>query len=178
MSQSATLYRVSQDSFGQLERSNNKKAFNIPSISKSYTTFQGSFMALEFILSKGQEVSTIEIISEIFNPKQSMVEQGFEGMTPSEQMEFYADGGFIHYLDKSKVSNINHLLEKISESDIHELYDSKELNDNGIYPDVWHDNNSLDQAFNERQILEDTTELKNIFKLADKDKDYILVFIG
>ena len=48
MSQSATLYRISQDNFEQIERSKGNLRFDMDS-SKSFAIFQGTFMALEFI---------------------------------------------------------------------------------------------------------------------------------
>jgi hypothetical protein len=177
MSQSATLYRVSHDTFEQLEKSAHEKRFNISS-AKNYTTFQGSFMGLEFILSKGQDASATDLIKEIFNPKQSIGGQDFASLTPEEQFEYYENGMPISYLDTTIISKLSDLLDKISEQEIHLKYNANELNDNGIYPGIWHDDNSHDRAYNERQILEDYKELKNIIKQAAGENDYILVFVG
>ncbi len=65
MGQSATLYRVSQNTFEKLNQPNNQQKFDINS-AKSYSIFEDSFMALEYLLSKDQNDSTIEIINEIF----------------------------------------------------------------------------------------------------------------
>jgi Domain of unknown function (DUF1877) len=178
MGQSATLYRISEDTFAQLEKSDTKHQFDIYSTSKSYSGFQGSFVALEYILSKGQDTKTAQIVSEIFNPSQKLGVKDFESLTSEEQMEFYENGGFIYYLDKSIVSCINQFLETVPESDIHKKYDAKELNDNAVYPGYWHNDNSPDQAFNLRHILEDILELKKIFKQASQDNNYILVYVG
>ncbi len=177
MSQSATFYRVSQNTFRQLENSNNKKHFDI-STAKDYTTLQGSFMALEYILSKAQDPYAIELINELFNPTQSLGEPDLESLTLEEKMEFYENGGAIQYLDNVTISKLSGLLDKFSESDIHSKYDSNELNSNRIYPEVWHNDNSPDQAYNERHILDDFVPLKKIIKQAADDMDYILVFAG
>ena len=177
MSQSATLYRISQDTFKQLDKPDNKQKFDI-NTAKSYSIFQGSFMALEYILSKGQSNSTTELVTEIFNPKHSLGEHFFENLTPEEQFEFYESGLFIPYLDTSIISQLNDFIARIPSLDISSKYGAKELNDNGIYPEVWHYDNSPDQAYNERHILEDFEELKNIIKQADAEQDYIFVFVG
>jgi Domain of unknown function (DUF1877) len=177
MSQSATFYRVSQDTFRQLENSNNKQHFDISS-AKDYTTLQGSFMALEYILSKAQDLSAIELINELFDPKQSLDGPDLESLTLEKKMEFYENGGVIHYLDNATISKLSGLLDKFSELDIHSKYDSDELNNNRIYPEVWHNDNSPDQAYNERHILDDFVQLKKIIKQAADDIDYILVFVG
>ena len=177
MSQSATLYRVSQDIFKQLDKTDNKQRFDINS-AKSYSVFQGSFMALEYILSKGQNSLTTELVTEIFNPKNSLGRQTFERLSLEEQFDFYESGLFIPYLDTSIIRGLNDFLVDIRTTDISSKYDSKELNDNGIYPQVWHDDNSPDKAYNHRHILEDFEELKTIIKQADAEQDYIFVFVG
>lgn len=177
MSQSATLYRISQDLFKQLDNPNDKQKFDI-NVAKSYSTFQGSFMGLEYLLSKGQDNLTTELVNEIFNPKQSLGGQEFESLTPEQQFEFYESGLFIPYLDTSIISKLNDFINNVSQTDIGSKYDAEELNDNGIYPEVWHNDDSADKAYNKRQILEDFEELKTIIKQADTENDYILVFIG
>jgi len=177
MSQSATFYRVSQNTFKQLEITDNKQPFDVSS-AKEYTTLQGSFMALEYILSKAQDASAIKLINELFNPRQSLGDPDLESLTLEEQMEFYENGGAIHYLNYANVSKLSGLFDKFSKADIHSKYDSKELNENRIYPEVWHNDNSPDQAYNERHILDDFEQLKKIIKRASDDCDYILVFVG
>ena len=177
MSQSATLYRVSQNTFNQLLNPDNKQKFDINS-AKSHSVFQGSFMGLEYILSKGQDNSTIELVNEIFNPKQSVGGQNFKSLTPDEQFEFYESGLIIPYLDIPTISKLYDSLANISQADIGSKYDAKDLNDNGIYPEVWHNDNSPGQSYNEQHLLKDYEELKTIIKHADNEQDYILVFIG
>ena len=177
MSQSATLYRVSEDTFKQLEQLGNKRRLNTDS-TKSYTTFQGSFMGLEFILSKGQDPLAAELINQIFNPKQSLGEQEFGNLTPEEQFEYYESGSLIPYLERDTISKLDDFLTEVSDAYIHLNYDAQEFNDNGIYPEVWHNDNSPNQGYNERELLENLTELKNIIREAKQEKDYILVFVG
>jgi Domain of unknown function (DUF1877) len=177
MSKSATLYRVSKDTFEQLKSSDNSRKFDSSS-TKSFATFQGSFVGLEYILTKGQDQLTTELLSEIFNPKEALGRQKFESLTPEEQFEFYESGSFIPYLDTTEISEINDLLDGVKGADIHAKYDAKEFNSNGIYPSVWHNDNSPDQAINKRHLLEDLTKLKTIIMQADQDKDFILVFVG
>lgn len=177
MSQSATLYRVSQEVFNRLEKSGGKERFEISS-AKSYTIFQGSFMGLEYILSKGQDAATAGLISEIFNPKQSLGEKAFANMTPEEQFEFYENGRLIPFLDTTTILKIKNLLDEVSEADIHFRYDADELNNNDVYPRIWHKENSPNPGFNKLQLLEDFAALKRILKQAGEEQDYIFVFVG
>ncbi|MDJ1499639.1 DUF1877 family protein [Xanthocytophaga agilis] len=177
MSQSATLYRVSQDTFKQLDNPNNTQGFDIDS-AKSYSIFEGSFMALDYILSKGKDNSTTNLINEIFTPKQALGEEELENMTPEEQFEFYESGLYIPYLDIPIISKLSEFMNSISQANLSSDYDPKELNDNGIYPACWHTDNSSNLAFNEQHLLDDFEELKTIIKEAETEKDYILVFVG
>lgn len=151
---------------------------DLSSCAKNYATVQQSFMGIEFILAKGQDNETVELANELFYPKQQLGGQEFETMTPEEQFEFYESGNFMPYLDTPKIIKINEVLKKVSEADIDSRYDAEELNKNGIYPEVWHNDNSFDKAFNKRHIIEGITELKTIFQQAQQDKDYMLIFVG
>jgi len=184
VSQSATLYRVTQETFLQLETSNERGQFNIPAIAKSYSIFQGSFMGLEFVLSKGQNKETADLIAEIFNPSKALGMQRDQEMDKLNEedifamFESYESGETICYLDTNTVWQINTFLKTQSTAQVIARYDSEELNENGIYPEVWSAGSSQDTAFNERHISEGLTELKQIFEAADLEQDLILVFVG
>src|SRR6478735_8962542 len=124
MSQSTTLYRLSKDKFSELENSGGN-SFE-PSWAKNYITLQGSFMALEFILSKDQDDSTIEQIQELFSPSQSIGTQhiGIDDLESFEEFGF--DDMSIPYLDADTIGNIHNTLDKISTTEIESLYDAEE----------------------------------------------------
>lgn len=179
MSQSAVLYRISETSFKELKRSEQKCVFDIPSISKSNTVFEGSFMALEFILSKGQhDTETIKLIREIFNPTKHICDKELSNLSPEEYFELFESGEFISYLDLLTVSKISSILETYSKQDLQSRYDANELNKSGIYPQIWHNDNSQGYVYNLSHISDDFNELKIIFKQAAVAHDYILIFVG
>jgi hypothetical protein len=84
MSQSTTLYRVSQEYFKQLESSGLNRKFRIDS-AKSFSIFQGSEMGIEFILMKANNEIEKELIKEIFNPQKELGEELLKTATPEEQ---------------------------------------------------------------------------------------------
>lgn len=176
MGQSATLYRVSQSEFDRVSQLDEKQFDH--TASKGSVEFLGSFMGLEFILSKDADQSVKELISEIFNPKDALSPEGYENLTWEEKFDAYDTGQVIYYLSPKLISDLNDLLNKISESDIHAKYDSAELNANDIYPNIWHDDESPDKAFNKSDILEGLAGLKTIMKQAALEQDYIFVFAG
>jgi hypothetical protein len=156
----------------------------MPALSKSYSTFQGSFMGLEFVLSIGQDKETADLISEIFNPSKTIGMQETQEMDQLTEedilamFESYETGETIYYLDSNTVSQINSILIIQSTDQVIARYDSEELNENGIYPEVWTAGNSPDTAYNEFHIKEGVTELKKLFEAADSEQDYLLVFVG
>lgn len=145
---------------------------------KGYYTFQGSFLGLEYVLCKGKDSETIDMILEIFNPQQQLIGKDFDNFSVDERFDFYMNSRFASYLDKLEVSRIHELLDSFSESDITAVYNAQELNDKNIYPEVWHNGNSSEQAFNQRHIVEDFNQLKLLLAQANKDKDYIFISVG
>lgn len=177
MSQTATLYRISGDIFEQLKTSGNARKFKIDT-AKSYETFAGSFMALEYLLSKGKDQTTADLFKQIFDPTEILGKAELERLPPEEQFEFYESGSLIPYLHPDTIMKINSQLEKITGADIEAIYDADELNRGDIYPSVWHNNNSPDLAYNKRQLIEDFTALKKIYQEATGNRDFLLVFVG
>jgi hypothetical protein len=174
MSQSTTLYRISKDKFSELETSG---SFD-PSLAKNYVTLEGSFMALEFILSKNQDDATADLIKELFNPDQSIGGQHFDLDALESFEEFDLNDTPISYLDTETIGNIHQVLNNIPTTELESLYDAEELNSNGIYPEIWHDDNSPDMGYNLRHVSEDFTELKAMVKQAVEEGDYVVVFGG
>lgn len=175
MSQSATLYRISQETLSQLETSEERGEFDLTAIAKSHSIFQGSFMGLEFVLSKGQQKETVDLITEIFNPTKAL---GMDHLSEEDALALYESGEIMYYLDLYTVSKINAFLNTLSVEQAIASYSSEELNENEIYPEQWKTGNSLEEAFNERCIAEGVKELKDIFEAADADHNSILVFVG
>jgi hypothetical protein len=177
MSQSSTLYIVTQETFKEIEKANGKK-ISPSKLTNTFFTFQGSSMALEFLLSKGRDESTKKLIEEIFNPQSCI------GISDVSMMDFNSieeeelwnllDG--VVYISPEKGQLISSILDSIIEEEISNNYNSDELNNGGIYPEIWHDDNSEDQAFNQKHILEDFKELKSLLKKAAENQDYILVY--
>ncbi|MDF2193787.1 DUF1877 family protein [Paraflavitalea sp. CAU 1676] len=177
MGQSVTLYRVGKHEFRQLEQSAGRQQFEV-SAAKNHVTFQGSFMGLEYVLSKGQDDSTVELVRGIFSPNQSLGGKDIEQLTLEEQFEFYESGGLVSYLGIDVISKLDTLFDTISAAEISERYDADEFNANGIYPEVWHKDNSADLGFNEMHLLTDFADLKSMIRQARNEQDYILVFCG
>ena len=178
MSHSATLYRITQGNFCEVVKVSGKKVKPID-LSEGYTTFQGSFMALEYILSIGKEKVVADLVKEIFNPTQDI------GGTDLRSINFEAIGeeelwallDSVSYIPFEKVKEINKILESISEEEVANNYNAEELNKNGIYPRVWYNNNAEDQAFNKKHVMEDFRELRTFFSAAAENDNNLLVYV-
>ena len=178
MSQSATLYRITLEHFRMIEKMDAK--YVKPSeLTDAYVTFLGSFMGLEFLLSKGLDKDSQELIAEIFNPVHYIgpTDTNIFGMENDEE-EFWEQADSAGYLSIKKVKRINALLSSINESKVAEHYNADELNENMIYPLCWHNDDAADKAFNKRQIMEDFHTLQKFFQASAENENYVLSYVG
>jgi hypothetical protein len=174
MGQAATLYRIGQDQFNRLQ--NNSAGFTIK-MTLDHKTFDQNFEGLIFLLTKVSPSPMHDLIHEIFYPGNSLGDA-----TRFEQGDFdplsdeFAEP--IRYLNTENIRATKLFLDGVDERQLLSMYDSKELNDNGIYPGVWHNDESADQAFNRRHIQEGFQSLKQLFDEAVEEKSIVLVFVG
>jgi len=176
MGQSSTLYEINKSDFSRIE--NDTSLFK-PDISKSYEIFEQNFSGIEFILKKTVDKKMTEKIDGIFNPKQCLGEPVDYENIDFTQIDFSEiEDNSINYLNPELIKEINTVLNSISTNEFIDKYNSTELNKNGIYPEVWHDDESDDQAFNKRHIAEGIEQLKSILNRTEENENYIFVFSG
>jgi Domain of unknown function (DUF1877) len=182
MSSSATLYRISNETFSILEQMDDRSHFVPYENAKSYITFDPPILTcLEFILSINQDEITKDLISTICAPIFAFGNIDFSTMTDEQKLDFFLNtdlSSIVSYLDKKTVSSISKLLNSQTEQSVVQNYDADELNSNNVYPCIWRNDYSFDYAFNIRQVLEGFGRLKSFFQKAHDEKDYILVYIG
>ncbi|MFC7000122.1 DUF1877 family protein [Rufibacter roseus] len=177
MGQSATLYRISKTDF----EDNRSDQQQLISLAKGFATFEKFFMGLDFILKKGEDDSTQVVLDEIFNPvcyDENGIEPDFSKLSDEELHDLFFNGSLLSYLPSEKIRAVNSKLERLTKQEVASRFNAEELNENDIYPNVWHSDNSPEQAFNLNHILEDFEKLKNLFSQASKEEEYILQFIG
>lgn len=174
MGQSSTFYEINKTYFDEVKA--DMSLFKIHEAQSSETLEENAF-GIEFMLKKLFDAKHHETVEQIFNPKEFLGEKpDYENMN-FDEIDFLEDNS-ISYLEPDQISKINNMLNRISEREIRAKYKSSELNLNGIYPEVWHDDESDDQAFNQRHICEGLEQLKSIFNRADKNRNYIFIFSG
>lgn len=177
MSQSATLYRLTKQNFHKIEKLEAKHV-NPSEVADGNLTFQGSFMGLEFILSKGITKDYVELISEIFNPIHFIGPTDTNIFNLDSEEEFWDTESAAGYLTATKVKKLSALLNTIEESSISDNFDAAELNENQIYPGCWHDGEGTKFAFSRGQILLDFQSLRNFFRNAAESDNYLLSYVG
>ena len=175
MSQISTIYRISETEFENLKDSQNRDKVNLEKISKESYDFNGSFLGLEYILTK---ISNNEVILEIFNSTNSLGQEEYENLDFEEQFEYYESGKLIPYLNPDIIGKLNKIFDQISEEELSKNYNAEELNANDIYPSVWNNDNSENKVYNLRQLVEDFKYLKKIIKNSYTENDYLLNLIG
>jgi hypothetical protein len=70
------------------------------------------------------------------------------------------------------------LLTSLEISTVLNAYNSAEFNNNGVYPELWNDDESEGQAFNKTHLKEDLESLIHFFKAASSSDDYVVVDIS
>ncbi|HEX8461149.1 MAG TPA: DUF1877 family protein [Segetibacter sp.] len=157
MSQSATLYRITTGDFHKFIQE--PTTSNLLKLAKQYVCFQSNHEGLLFVLTKIAKPASAEILKEILYPSNSL------------KVDFGEYEDFVYYLDTGKVSLVYLSIEDISEHDIERNFDLEQMNELRIYPWHWYEEDSifLKQSF---------INLKNLFSTANKEKDYIMVFVG
>lgn len=176
MSQSITLYRVSQENFEVMKA--NPGGTVILNISKDNLVFPQTFEGLKFILSKEQDEETISLLEQIFYPETFISKEieldTMETLSDDLDLESTA----IYYNDTAGVANMHAFLSNISVEQFHDLYDAKELNENGVYPqNVWIEDGAPDRAFTRKHLAREFADLKAFIAAAKTDNDYVLSYV-
>ncbi len=176
MSETVTLYRVSQNTFKQIEMSKGKIPFDT-SCAKFHLKLDHA-IGLNYILSKDKSDHETKLISEIFCPRTIIGLEEFEALTIEERFEFLHAYETTSYINIDTIEEIDRLLKKIPKEDISLNFNSDEQNSLELYYIKWHYDNSPNLNYNERHILDEFSKLQMIFREAVIDGDYIVVDYG
>jgi hypothetical protein len=178
MSQSATLYTIAKLDFPKLLE--NPANFGLLDLKKEYVSFQKTHEGFCFILSKGQNPASAELVKQIFYPPTYVGEEiNFENLDLEDLPEdFNFESSAVYYNDPGKVTDINTFLDTINIENFKELFNADELNEQGVYPILWNTETGEDVAFNVRHMAKEFLEMKKFFSKAKEEGDYVLSFVG
>lgn len=179
MGQSASLYRISKSDFPKIIE--NPNDFGLFKLTKGYEIFDQSFDGLQFVLEKGLDDKSRNLIKSIFNPSTFVGEQidfskiDFDNLPDDIDLE----GQPVYYNDPNMVSEINQLLDSISIQKFQNNFDHAELNKNDVYPGKsWNEQTEDNIAFNVRHMTNEFQNLKALFKTAFQNGEYLLSYVG
>ena len=179
MGQSATLYRIDKADFSKII--DNPNNFGLFEITKGYEIFEKSFDGLQFVLAKGLNAESKNLIELIFRPTTFIGEEidlskiDFENLPDDIDLEKQP----IYYNEPAKVSEIYELLDTILLDKFQKNFDHIELNSHQIYPmGIWNDKTEENIAFNVRHMTIEFQNLKSIFKTAKENEEYLLSYVG
>jgi hypothetical protein len=172
----ATLYLVSNAAFELLERRPDKN--KVPAMAHNVESFEKIYEGLEFLLDKCFTGEDRELVQELFSRTEfigeSLDENPFKLHTPDEVDDFEARA--IYYLDPEKIARIDYLLSELDETEVLNAYNAKEFNNNGVYPELWHDDESENQFFNKTHLKNALKNLTDFFGTAISNNDHVIIF--
>lgn len=179
MGQSASLYRISKSDFPKIIE--NPNDFGLFKLTKGYEIFDQSFDGLQFVLEKGLDDKSRNLIKTIFNPSAFVGELidfskiDFDNLPDDINLEQQP----VYYNDPNKVSEINQLLDSISIQKFQDNFDHADLNNNDVYPaKCWNEQTEDNIAFNVRHLTVEFQHLKTIFNAASENGEYLLCYGG
>lgn len=145
-------------------------------MSESVQEFNKNFDGLIFVLKKVTDQDQHNLLEEIFYPQESLTNLAEIEFSPNDMENFESWEDPIFWINSQKVIEINELLEKVSKRDLLGNYDAEELNQNQIYPSIWHYDERVNKCFNKRDIEKGFENLCKIFGNSVKNNNSILVF--
>ena len=149
-------------------------------LSYGYETFEQTHEGISFLLEKFFKTEDLALIREIFEPTEFIGEGLDDDLYDShtvDDIEKFEESA-IYYLNPIQIARINVLLTSLDISTVLNAYNSAEFNNNGVYPEVWHDYESEGQAFNKTHLKENLESLIHFFKAAAASEDYVIIEIS
>ncbi|WP_375559243.1 DUF1877 family protein [Bernardetia sp. OM2101] len=178
MGQSIALYEISKEQFDILAQ--NPSCFD-EKMTEEYQVFENNFEGILFVLQKTISDEYKEVIQEVFYSKDHIGDSIIDYFDSLEG-EYDGNSDFkdnaISYLPPKRVNLLNQILNEIDKEYFLSQYNSEELNNNRVYPEIWHDHETTDKAYNKLDIENGFDKLKMIFNEATKNKNYILSFLS
>ena len=174
MSQSATLYPITPSEFELLKQEADLD--QLQDVSTRAEIFEQNFEGLQFLLAKFFKGNELTVINEIFSPSEFLGEEiDYTAIEFEDDFDEVEEPLF--YVSPEKVKAINALLVTVDDDKFLSFYNADELNTNEVYPESWHNDEEDDQLFNKRHLEEGLRYLKELFREAAANGNYIFSFI-
>jgi hypothetical protein len=109
-------------------------------------------------------------IAEIEDAKPPLSWILFSGQIIDEEQDM--GYGPAHYIDSGQVKQLNKELDKITIGEVRQRYNGKQMDEAGVYPEVWSEEWALDYLINYFELL------KDFYKTAEKENKAVITFIS
>lgn len=161
MSQTATLYSMTQTTFNRIKK--RPAGIDIPAITESSLPLGNSFEGLLYVLSNGQQAETKLLLKQLFYPQQHLGEE----MDWDNYENIDWDNPAIYYNTPEEVAEICAFLDTISPDQFSTSFEPDELNRNSIYPaGAWNSTTDPYREYNILHLLKQFSELKTFMYAA------------
>jgi len=174
MSQSVNLYQISKDDFEEFSK--NYKTVNLEFTDDNSSVFDQNFEGLNFLLSSFFGEQLPEPFEKLFYPQEFIGDEIDYNQFDLDDIVNFPESNAVYFIDPKNILEINETLNKIDNDKILSFYNALNFNVNDVYPSVWHNDESEDQAFNKRHLEEGLELLRKTFSKASNSKSYILLF--
>ncbi|KUJ60736.1 hypothetical protein AR687_17075 [Flavobacteriaceae bacterium CRH] len=174
MSQSVNLYQISKKNFEEF--SNNHESFDFNFSENNSSIFDQNFEGLLYLFSTYYDQQLPESLEKLFFPKDFIGKDIDFNEIDFDNIEDFPESTSISFINPTTISEVNTFLHTIENDKILASYNADDFNLNNIYPGVWHNDESEDQAFNKRHLAEGLQLLKETISQASNNENYILFF--
>lgn len=182
MGMSLVLFQIAAIHFAEIKAANNPE--KVIALATDSVSFDKTFHGLEYLLAKvglpQATVSTLLYPNTALDEGQAaqFADFDFENADKDALMEAvnYFDEA-ISYLAPAEVIAMWQILAPLTANQFGEAYSSRELNEAGIYPENWHDNEAPNNAFNRSDTVAEFLHLQQFYQQASEAGDYVF-FLG
>ncbi len=169
MGLSATFYAVSALTFQTLTA--DPSSFH-PKQAEQWITFDQNQEGVEHVLDKCMANPSLKAHL-LFSPEALLQPKPEAGASIEEH---YLEA--VPYHPPERVTLWEEVLQNVSNECMVSAYDPEDMNQNGVYPETWHNDESPHLAFNRSHVVTAIEQLKVFIAEAHAEEHYILVFVG
>jgi len=177
MGMSLIYNQISKEAFTTIQQKTLDNEFvEVSKYSKDCFYIEKSFEGLQFVFVKGlgEEVRKAFRGSRTICPVDFTAKK-FRDLDVDEQFEIYYKTPQISFFSPDDIIKLALLFSKIEGDFIDKFYNSNELNDNRVYPEIWHDDNSENQVYNARDLSQNSEGMITFFSKVQSDGDYVIL---
>lgn len=182
MGMSLVLFRIAATHFVEIKAENKPEA--VIALATGSVSFDKTFHGLEYLLVKAglpqATVNTLLYPNTALDEEKAAQSADFDFENADEDAVMRAVDYFdeaISYIAPVEVTAMCQALASVTAEQFGAAYSSRELNEAGIYPENWRNNEAPNNAFNRTDTVAEFLHLQQFYQQASKAGDYVF-FLG